>query len=186
MHAAPHEKSASRAFRYEHTGTRKRSARGTTLLERAHLPFQAGCAANRRKKTSPQMKICRDENDSRGTTLLGRANASRPAWIPLTGDQFGKCTPAASGLSTPAPRALPAEKFRPKALSAYGAFSLDARKTRFRQDPIQRLSNRIELLDGIIPHIFRLSSGKFRELSKREIKSSASGCCHHHSARITL
>ena len=108
------------------------------------------------------MKICRDENDSRGTTLLGRANASRPAWIPLTGDQFGKCTPAVSGLSTPAPRALPAEKFRPKALSAHGAFSLDARKTRFRQDPIQRLSNRIELLDGIIPHIFRLSSGKFR------------------------
>ena len=164
MHAAPHEKARPVRSRTNTQGRAKDQHAVPPCLSTLIPPFQAGCAANRRKKTSPQMKICRDENDSRGTTLLGRANASRPAWIPLTGDQFGKCTPAASGLSTPAPRALPAEKFRPKALSAHGAFSLDARKTRFRQDPIQRLSNRIELLDGIIPHIFRLSSGKFRDV----------------------
>ena len=123
------------------------------------------------KKSSPQ-KFVGTRKRSRGTTLLGRT-ASRPAWTPLTEGQFGKCTPAHRTPFHSGSPGLARRKIRSKALSANGAFSLDDAKLHFRRIPVQRLSNRIDLLDEIIAHIFRLSSENFQ--NKRRTITQKSG-----------
>ena len=169
--SAAYKKSASRAFCCEHTGTRNFYARGTTLLERA-LCFRPEQRRQTVKKIVPTKEFVGTRKRSRGTTLLGRT-ASRPAWTPLTEGQFGKCTPAHRAPFHSGSPGLARRKIRSKALSANGAFSLDDAKLLFRRIPVQRLSNRIDLLDEIIAHIFRLSSENFQ--NKRRAITPKSG-----------